>query len=711
MVFFSTVRPHGLGVTLAIYLPSQICMVGACASLIARAILIVQESSSWLPAAMFSTVIMAFAWGVGTILNHLQHRYAVRTSNSLLLYYIFALAGAAISIRTMHDTRQTHLGSFTAFCFYFAFIFFGFMIEAWPRGRTAVQKKSGASAYERANLISRLWFHYIQQIVALGYRRPLQIADVQGLLPQHIRTENSYGMLSQAWAKHVAHCKSKHYKPRLLPLILRTYAWKLAPALILQLGGSAMSFVAPQLLDQLLSFIESYNTEAPDPLALGLILTFGMFFSTMLTSLLENQYQVMITNVGIEVRTALVSMIYRKSLKLSPDARQQSTAGEISNHMSVDSERFWEVVPMLTHWISIPFEICVALWLLYRQLGWSAMAGLGTLILISPLQGSIAAMFSKAKDRKLAAMDNRIRLVNEVLAGMKIVKLYGWEDSFRQKIALYRKKELAILKKIGIAFAFMTIMFSSATLLMALASFSFYAAFGRGVINPQVIFVSITLFGMLNRPLGMLSHIMSETIGLVVAARRIQRFFLMEELDESQIHRSDELPMDGHPVIEIRDSDFAWEKEPPKNETELERIAREKAAAKMYKRRLREAQEAGLPEPKMPNLEDKTYEPTLRNIQLTVDHGSLSIIVGRVAQGKSSLLNGIIGDMYVRRGSVSVCGRLAYVPQQAWIINATLKDNIVFGMPFDQDKYDRIVFACGLKPDLEVLPAGDMTEI
>ncbi|KAF9975165.1 Multidrug resistance-associated protein 1 [Actinomortierella ambigua] len=654
---------------------------------------------------------MTIAWGLGVLLNHLQHRYTIRSNNALVLYYMAALVGTAITIRTLHDTQQTHLGSFKAFCSYFAFIFTGFVVEVWPRGRTAVQKNSGASAYEKSNLISRLWFHYIQQIVAIGYRRPLQIADVQGMLPHHIRTENSYGILSQKWAAREAHCKAKDTKPRLMPLVLRVYFWKLLPALLLQLLGSTMSFVAPQLLDRLLSFIESYKTEVPEPISLGLILAFGMFFSTMLTSMFENQFQILIANVGIEVRTALVSMIYRKSLKLSPDARQQSTAGEISNHMSVDSERFWEAIPLLTNWISVPYELCFALWLLYRQLGWSAMAGLGTLIIVTPLQIVVAAIFSKAKDRKLSAMDNRIRLVNEVLAGMKIVKLYGWENAFRQKIAIYRKKELAILKKIGIAFSFVTIMFSSATLLMALASFSFYAALGSGNISPQVVFVSITLFGMLNRPLGMLSFIMSETIGLVVAARRIQRFLLMEELDDSQISRSNELPADGKPVIEVRDGIFAWEKEPSKDESELQRKARAKAAAKLHKRRVQEAKEAGFPEPEEPDLENKSYEPTLKDIQLKIDRGSMTIIVGRVAQGKSSLLNSIIGDMYVRQGSVKVYGRLAYVPQQAWVINATLKDNIIFGMPFDQEKYDRIVFACGLKPDLEMLPAGDMTEI
>jgi ABC-type bacteriocin/lantibiotic exporter with double-glycine peptidase domain len=189
-----------------------------------------------------------------------------------------------------------------------------------------------------------------------------------------------------------------------------------------------MGFVAPELMDRLLAFTaSSYSAEGTsNPIAIGIILSFGMFFSTVLSSLLEGQYFQLVMNMGIEARTALVNMIYRKALKLSPAARQSQTPGDIHNHMSVDAERWSEVLQFLPMWGSIPLEICIALWLLYRQLGWSAMAGLGTILVVSPFQAWIAAFFEKAKEQKLDAMDNRIRLTSELMSNMKIVKLYGW---------------------------------------------------------------------------------------------------------------------------------------------------------------------------------------------------------------------------------------------------------------------------------------------
>lgn len=264
----------------------------------------------------------------------------------------------------------------------------------------------------------------------------------------------------------------------------------------------------------------------------------------------------------------------------------------------------------------------------------------------------------------------------------------------------------------GVTFSFMTIMFSSVTLLMALASFSIYATVGGpggtpGEINSQTIFVSITLFGLLNRPIGMLSNITGETISLVVSTRRIQRFLLEEELDESQVERSEELPADpSQPVIQIQNGTFAWvnEGEGSRDETG----ALEKNEANGFK------DDKGR-DATLASLDTLPVEPnrgaTLKNINLAVHRGHLTAIVGRVGQGKSSLFHAIIGEMYKREGTVRKSGRLAYAPQQAWIMNATLKDNILFGSPFDQAKYDRIVHAAGLIPDLDVLPAGDLTEI
>ncbi|KAF9361945.1 Canalicular multispecific organic anion transporter 2 [Mortierella sp. AD094] len=718
-------KPHNHGRTNFIFWPSQVLMLTAALILFVRAGLIGKETYSS-PASILASALMGVAWMLAVLLNVLEHKYDIRSSTAIFSYYFVSIIAGAITTRTLSTISTTSSDSLQAtnstttnilYYIYFGVILLGLIVEAWPRGRTKVQQRSDGGPYEKANIFSRYWFHYLQSVITLGYKRPLQQADIQDMMPKRINTKFSYLYLSEQWDLHVTKRKAKGKEPKLITLTLKAYGSQWIPIIIYRILASALGFVAPVLMNQILSFTSSYSSDSPQPVTLGIVLSFGMFFSTIASALLEGQFNQLVMNMGIEARTALVSMVYRKALKLSPAARQTQTPGEISNHMSVDAERWSEALPLLPMWGSIPLEICIALWLLYRQLGWASLAGLATIIAVAPLQARIAAFFSVAKDQKLEAMDNRIRLTSELMSSMKIVKLYGWESSFLSKVAVYRKRELAILRKMGVAFSFMTIAFSSLSLLMALVSFSIYATVGgpggtRGEIDSQTIFVSITLFGLLNRPIGMLSHITGETIGLIVATRRIEKYLLEEELSDDQIQRFDDLPSDAsQPVIDIQEGIFAWDKEGPEVETEKQIKAREKKEAKKRKQEAKEAKAAGLPIPVAAEPVERRYEATLKNINITVQKGHLTAIVGRVGQGKTSLFDAIIGNMYKRQGNVKVYGRVAYAPQQAWIINSTLRDNILFGAQLDQEKYDMIIHATGLTPDIDMLPAGDQTEI
>ncbi|KAG0273351.1 hypothetical protein BGZ97_010748, partial [Linnemannia gamsii] len=195
-------------------------------------------------------------------------------------------------------------------------------------------------------------------------------------MPPHIRTQFSYTRISQKWDHHVAKRVAKGKKPFLFGLILQSFGiqqW--AYVVFFKILASGLAFVAPQLMSSLLDFISSYDTATPQPVALGIILAFGMFFSTIASSIIDGQFNQRIVIMSIEARTALVSMIYRKALKLSPVAKQTETPGEINNHMSVDAERWSHAFSQLSRCFSIPLEAGIATWLLYRQLGWSGFGG------------------------------------------------------------------------------------------------------------------------------------------------------------------------------------------------------------------------------------------------------------------------------------------------------------------------------------------------
>ncbi|KAF9125108.1 Canalicular multispecific organic anion transporter 2 [Mortierella sp. GBA39] len=708
-------KPHNLGRTNIIYWPTQILMFATAVALMTRAAVL--HNGSYAPATMFSTITMALAWLSAIGLNHFQHQQDIRSSDQIATLYLLTLIASAINIRTMCLLNQTGEDQFKAFVAFFAINILGFIFEAWPRGHTQVQNNSDFGRYRKANMFSRMTFNYLQPVITAGYRTPLTVKDIEGMAPERVKTAHSYDLLNNAWQAKVAEATAKGEKPNLFSTVLGTYRLQILPVMFFRIAASTLTYVQPQLLNQLLGFIDSYRTPNPQPVSLGIILAFGMFFASILNSFFMAQYFQTSMNIGVEARTALIGMIYRKSLKLTSAAKQKSTAGEINNHMSVDAERWPDALTFMPMLVSIPYEIAIAIWMLYRQISWSVFVGLGTIVVMLPLQVMVAKVFMKAKSQKLEAMDQRIHLMNEVISGIKIVKLYGWEDSFMDKIRLYRRREVKTLRKIGFVFSFLSIMFQSVPMIIALVSFAIYSTVGGpnngpGDITPQRIFVSISLFNLLSSPIGMLSNILAQVIGVTVASRRIQNFLLAPEISETTTDSSKTLPEDPSvPLVEIKNGVFAWDTEGPEVETEKEMIAREKAEAKEQRVLEKEAKKAGKSVPETEAPIEKNYGPTLTDINLTIPRGHLTAVVGRVGQGKTSLLNAIIGDMYRREGTVKVYGRKAYVAQQAWIVNATVKDNIVFGNEFNQERYDHILMASGLLPDIAMLPGGDQTEI
>ncbi|KAF8929241.1 Multidrug resistance-associated protein 1 [Dissophora ornata] len=510
-------------------------------------------------------------------------------------------------------------------------------------------------------------------------------------------TAEVYKSLSGSWNERLRKRRTSQETPSLFGSIFISNWKTLIPVLLSRVAIVLFSYTLPVFLKELLSYLEDYSDK---PVSYGITLAVGMFFSALFASLLNtyNRYQMLL--IGVSTRAALISMIYRKSLRLSAKSKNESTSGEIANHMSVDADQWWDAIVSLSLWVSIPIELMIAMRLLYNLLGWSMLAGVLTMLAMLPLQAWQARVYESMQGEKLRAMDERIRLTTDILASMKIIKLYGWSAAFLKRILAVRHQELEALKRIGVVQSFMSIVFISSSLIISLITFGVYALWGGpnftpGKLTPQIVFVSLTLFSMLKGPIASLSDAATSTIGTLVATRRIQEFLLREEVSEKDILRFDNLPRDPQePVISIKDATFSWTgslegttDQPQVNErTSLLR-------RKDYNQSL------------------LSMPPTLQHIDLAVGRGSLTAIVGRVGQGKSSLLSAIINDMYKIHGKVQISGRVAYVPQQAWIINKTLKDNILFGNEYDDAKYKHVLFACGLEPDIAMLPGGDMTEI
>ncbi|KAF9932398.1 hypothetical protein FBU30_008250 [Linnemannia zychae] len=699
--------PHFYGVTTWIYWPTEVLIGLACIIAINIAL------SDYAPIGLrIGAFLMFVAWVIALKVNYDEHIYEIRSSDYLFVYYIATLVVSTLALFILHQTPSSEddytFQNLRVFTFVIAL---AFTIDMLPRHNTVSRQCDHSTPYQRANLWSRWTFHYAQEIISIGAVRALRPEDVDHTAPADLKTHVNFDRVSESWRKEVARTKNGK-KPSLIKAVFHAYSARIAFLLSGRLLGAFLYFMSPALFAALLRFFVNYHDAIregtqPPPFQYGLLLASGILIVNVVSTIIIAVSSQGIFELGFKARSATVAMIYRKSLKLSPQARQKSTVGEISNHMAVDAEKWNTAANILPMLLIIPTELIVGSFLLYQILGWSLVAGFAVFFIITPIQGKFAGYMGVYEDKKMERMDARLRMMSEVLSNIKIIKLYGWEDAFRKKIDALRGLELNAEKSLATIRAVLGLFFSSITLLMALATFSVYSTIGGpnftpGRMTPEVIFVSMGLFGMLNKPLGLASMAISMTVAIKIGIKRIESFLTQEEIDTTTVQRFIRQDSQGGRkamAVEIEEGTFAWGKDEPAAETD-DADANNLSSDDAERQPLLSS---GTP--------STSYRPVLTNINLNIPAGSLTAVVGRIGQGKSSLLNAIMGEMYKKQGTVKVYGDIAYVPQQAWICNATVMDNILFGKPFDQNLYDCIITASGLRPDLEMLPAGDQTEI
>ncbi|KAH9380804.1 hypothetical protein HPB48_020242 [Haemaphysalis longicornis] len=443
--------------------------------------------------------------------------------------------------------------------------------------------------------------------------------------------------------------------------LFRTFWLELTLVAFVKLVSSVLTFVNPLILDLLIGFVSSN-----DPMWRGLLFAFTMFFSAMLESILNGQYDYRIYVISMRMRSAMINAIYKKALALSAVARGCYTTGEIVNVMSVDTQRVMDYIQIYNLiWIT-PLQIGLAIWLLWGQLGIATLGGLGVMIILLPVNGVVAAYIRKHQVQLMKHKDRRLKLMNEILGGIKVLKLYAWENSFQERVQQIRDDEIKSLKIQAYLSAAVIFAFTCAPFLVALASFAVFIAIDpANILDANKAFVSLSLFNILRVPLALLPMLITFTAMFFVSLGRINKYLRSDELDPHAVSIIQTEVSAGNPLI-IKDASFSWSKD---------------------------------------------SEATLTDLNISIPKGGLAAVVGSVGSGKSSMLSSLLGDMVKLKGSVTINGTVAYCPQQAWIQNASVKSNIIFGQPFDQERYEQVIEACALKPDLDILPGGDDTEV
>ncbi|CAM1308462.1 ABCC2 (predicted) [Pycnogonum litorale] len=594
-----------------------------------------------------TSAMMFFFWLLHTIAEAVQYRSIIiklfdEMNESVLLMKM------VINVAKFPLVVSTFMLNFTA--------------DEIPPRLFAESKLKKINAKHKSSFISRVSFWWIVELLMVGFKRPLEKSDLWDLdeneTAEHIYSELE-NTLYEGKTYKAKDMKSLMKRKSLFRGLFTMYGPTFIFIIILSLVASVLIVLGPMVQNLIITFVST-----DQPLWRGLLYSITLFLISSVEAIMIEPCIYATFYIGMKVKSALISALYRKSLRLSNSSKKKWTTGEIVNLMSVDTQRIMETVSLF---IIIPYGIICGLaaaYLLIDLVGVSAIAGFGVMVLVIPFQIIISKMYKRLQVILMDLKDYRTKQTTDILNGIKVLKLYAWEKPFEDEVLSTRSQEIKSVRKtkfLDVSFIFVFMMSPFVISFVTFATFAYSDASNR--FTPNIAFVSISLINLLKMSLTEVPFFIGSVIQSYVSVKRINDFMACQELNLSSVQHN---PANKYSIT-VEKASFSWD--------------------------------------------DESTDNSLNDINLNVEEGSLVAVVGQVGAGKSSLLTAIIGDMHKVKGNVNVRGRMAYVPQLAWIQNQTVKQNIIFYEPFDEDKYKNILKQCCLEQDLNILPGGDLTEI
>ncbi|XP_071492094.1 ATP-binding cassette sub-family C member 9-like [Diadema antillarum] len=577
---------------------------------------------------------------------------------------------------------------------------------------------------EYSSLPSEVSYWWQNWLFKLGSKKILDVEDL-GRVPEIHAAAYNHKRFKRMLAREKEKCSALGKEFSVFKTMWLTYRSTYILASILKIVSDMIGLVSRFAIVAIVNYVENTYSKPEDkvkettsPHAMTVteffsnayVLVATVFVFTLIRTIF-GQYALYISSLeGLHARSALQAVVYEKSLRLSTYAMSSGmmTMGQITNHMSVDCMNVLLYGMYATEIVCVPLRMVVNVILLIAVLGYPALIAAGLFLLVIPVQFVIGTKVSGYLKSILTFADERLKLSNEMLQGIKLLKLYGWEKLFYDSIRRIRETELGYLVKEYIVMAINFSMVFAVPVLLTLVAFGSFTSITGNILSPGVTFTALSLFNLLTDPLFFLPFIVNRFICVLVSSRRLSTYLMAPEIEElgtgrkpSKPTREETSDSEKSPLRFTEDSTTYGATDITYNSTSFttEKMP-DDVAIRM-------------------NCGNFTWDPTssepiLCDINVDVPRGKLTTIVGAVGSGKSSLLQAMMGEMTTLSGTVSFNERhstIAYAGQKAWLVNASLKENILFGQPWDEHRYREVIDACALKPDIDMLPAGDLTEI
>ena len=603
-------------------------------------------------------------------------------------------------------------------------------------------KNNDIDYYSSANLISGLFYYWAFKIIKLSHKVKITI--------QHLGTlTGKYSSLN--FMKHFYHIYfDLDYKTKgLVWSIFRSNICTIILVLILGLSSTGINVVQMMIFKAYVALFKEDQINTTD---ISTFIYYGLgFLATKLINIFLskkiNEYQ---NFVGFKAGVELNCLIFDKLLVVSPSSRHnKAETGEIVNYVQIDSNQLIRFVTMSPSLITIPISIFAYSFLLFDYLGISFSFGLVVLIIFLVINYFMQKSFKKLQKRRQANMDKRLRMTTAILFNLKVLKLYSWDDFFFDKLNDLREEELTTINKIFNFRNSNQTVFWLSPIMTTIVTIGAYEYLNKET-QIENIFVSLGVLNSLQEPVRAIAMIYTSFLETLISLRRIQKFMNQENIEEEKIITDDEKTKGEEIMIKIENGTFSWgaEQKGILNADDEDRpialnlrdinfsvkkgefvcIIGEVGSGKssLLNAILNNMIQVS-PEEVKKILDSRLINDVNDPLQI-VPEGKISIALERDSnienieknpmqtittkfEEKIEIDNEKENENEKEYNKVYINGSIAYVCQTAFIENNTLRNNILFFHPFNQDKYNKVLKISELLPDLEILKGGDMTEI
>ncbi|XP_011138357.1 multidrug resistance-associated protein 7 isoform X2 [Harpegnathos saltator] len=634
------------------------------------------------------------------VLPNLSLGFSISVVTLLILYTITLISGPGILEHTGASSRNIAIGERTALLNTPSSSYVQFPEEQDPSYL--------GIAMEDTTITSKLLFHWVTPLMEKGVRGLLNNSEDLFDLPDQISTNTishkidkylydtksvSNGIENNSEIPLHPNVKIITKKVTLFYLLHQCFGWEFYAVGILKFIADSSSFMGPILLSKLIGFIEDKN----EPISHGYLYASLIIISAIIGAFCNTHFTFWMSVVGLKIRSAVITLVYRKTLHSSNiDLNHNFNFGEIVNFMSTDSDRLVNSCPSFHTLWSIPLQLFVTLYLLHQQIGASFLAGVAFSIVLIPINKIIANKIGKLSTKLMEYKDQRVRLVGETLRGITTIKVNVWEEHFLRSIFKLRESEIKYLRGRKYLDALCVYFWATTPVIIAILTFATYVLFGNKL-DAKIVFTSMALLNMLIGPLNAFPWVLNGLTEAWVSLKRIQRMLDLPDMDTSVYYT------DITPDVDLLLQNVTFIINNPRNNN-IVTDASPKIAA--------------MPSSSAENKKSVTFESddvfALHNINMSVQKGQLIGIMGKIGSGKTLLLDGILAEITKTTGVIAVNDDhkgFGYVKQNPWLQRGTIRDNILFGKPYDHNKYKNILKACALTSDLNSLPEKDLTAV